>query len=273
MDDFGKVLDEGREEIPAAKTQDDPTGRPWTWEEDGFTVIRSNARSGPGCHDNCGVLMYVKDGVLEKIEGDPENPFNQGRLCPRCLAFKEMLYHKDRLKHPLKRKKEDRGKNTFERISWDEAYDIIEREMKAVIDKYGARSIWVTQGTGRDINGYGPLMAQYFGTPNYGTGFLSGQACYAPRMFSTTFKSGGLFVCDYSQFFPDRYDDPRWSPPEYFSWPGAGNRGGYVSGHCEDQSDQEDTGSSCGAECLYGAEHFPPLLCDGERNDKAERPK
>ena len=100
-------------------TQDDPTGREWTWEEDGYTVIRSNARSGPGCHDNCGILMYVKDGVLEKIEGDPENPYNQGRLCPRCLAFKEMLYHKDRLRYPMKRAKEDRGKNTFERITWE----------------------------------------------------------------------------------------------------------------------------------------------------------
>ena len=194
-------------------TQDDPTGRKWTWEEDGYTVIRSNARSGPGCHDNCGILMYVKDGVLEKIEGDPENPYNQGRLCPRCLAFKEMLYHKDRLKYPMKRAREDRGKNTFERISWEEAYDIIEREMKKVIDQYGPEAIWVTQGTGRDINGYGPLMAQYFGTPNYGTGFLSGQACYAPRMFSTALKAGGLFICDYSQYFADRYDNPEWKRP------------------------------------------------------------
>ena len=65
--------------VPTPPTQDDPSGRKWTWEEDGCTVIRSNARSGPGCHDNCGVLMYVRDGVLEKIEGDPENPYNQGR--------------------------------------------------------------------------------------------------------------------------------------------------------------------------------------------------
>lgn len=196
-------------------TQDDPTGHEWTWEEDGYTVIRSNARSGPGCHDNCGVLMYVKDGVLEKIEGDPENPYNQGRLCPRCLAFKEMLYHPDRLRHPLKRDRKDRGKNAFTQISWDEAYEIIEREMKKVIDTYGPEAIWVTQGTGRDINGYGPLMAQYFGTPNYGTGFLSGQACYAPRIFSTALKAGGLYICDYSQFFPDRYDNPEWERPEY----------------------------------------------------------
>ena len=162
--------EESRTPVAKRSTQDDPTGRAWTWEEDGYTVIRSNARSGPGCHDNCGVLMYVKDGVLEKIEGDPENPYNQGRLCPRCLAFKEMLYHEDRLRYPMKRAKEDRGKNTFERVSWEEAYDIIEREMKKVIETYGPEAIWVTQGTGRDINGYGPLMAQYLGTPNYGTG-------------------------------------------------------------------------------------------------------
>ena len=33
--------------------------------------------------------------------------------------------------------------------------------------------------------------------------------------FSTALKAGGLFVCDYAQFFPDRYDDPRWEAPEY----------------------------------------------------------
>lgn len=73
----------------------------------------------------------------------------------------------------------------------------------------------MTQGTGRDINGYGPMLAQYLGTPNYGMGFLSGQACYAPRLFSTSLKAGDMFVCDYSQFFPDRYDDPRFEVPEY----------------------------------------------------------
>ena len=197
------------------KTQDDPTGRQWTWQDGDFTVYRSSARTGPGCHDNCGVLMYVKDGVLDHVEGDPDNPYNQGRLCPRCLAYNEMLNHPDRLLYPQKRARADRGKNAFERITWDEAYDIIEREMGKVIEQYGPESIWVTQGTGRDINGYGPYMAQCFGTPNYGTGFLSGQACYAPRIFSTALKAGGLYICDYSQFMPDRYDDPRWEAPEY----------------------------------------------------------
>ena len=197
------------------KVQDDATGRKCRWEEDGMTVIRTNARTAPGCHDNCGLLVYVKDGKIDHIEGDPENPYNQGRLCLRCLAAKEVVYHPDRILHPMKRAKEDRGKNTWERISWDEAYDIIYNEMMKVVDTYGAKSIIVTQGTGRDINGYNPLMGYYFGTPNSGMGFLSGEACYAPRMASTSMKAGGFFVCDYSQFFPDRFNDPRWQPPGY----------------------------------------------------------
>ena len=87
-----------------------------------------------------------------------------------------MLYHPDRLLYPMKRAREDRGKDTFERISCDEATEIILREMGKVIETYGAESIWVTQGTGRDINGYGPLMARYLGTHNNGTGYLSGIA-------------------------------------------------------------------------------------------------
>ena len=65
------MSEEKTHELPKPVSQDDPTGRKWTWEEDEYTVIRTHARTGPGCHDNCGVLMYVKDGVLEKIEGIP----------------------------------------------------------------------------------------------------------------------------------------------------------------------------------------------------------
>jgi len=38
--------------------------REWTWEEGGMKVVRSVATTGPGCHEGCGVLMYVKEGKL-----------------------------------------------------------------------------------------------------------------------------------------------------------------------------------------------------------------
>ena len=105
--------------------------RQWTWQEDGYTVIRSNARTGPGCHSNCGILLYVKDGVLERVEGDPENPFNRGRLCPRCLAVTEMIYHQDRLQYPLKRTGA-RGANQWQRITWEGGWgaDLLTPEQK-----------------------------------------------------------------------------------------------------------------------------------------------
>ncbi len=195
------------------KIQDDATGRKSVWQEGEFTVVRSNARTAPGCHNNCGVLMYVKDGKLDHIEGDPENPHSQGRLCVRCLAVKEIMYSPDRIIYPMKRARADRGLDKWERCTWDEALDIIYEEMMKIIKKYGAQSIFVHQGTGRDINGYLPMISHCLGTPNSGMGLLAGQSCYAPRFFSTSLKIGDFFICDYGQFFPERYDDPRFHAP------------------------------------------------------------
>ncbi len=80
---------------------------------EGTEILKSVCRS---CHGGCGVLMHVKDDVLVKVEGDPDNPFNQGRLCPLGNATQEMVYHPDRLKYPMRRKG-PRGAGTWERIA------------------------------------------------------------------------------------------------------------------------------------------------------------
>ena len=79
--------------------------KPWKEElEDGTEVVRTCAWSPPGCHPvGCGLRLFVKDGELVKVEGDPDHPVTQGRLCPRCLALKEYVYHPDRVLHPMKR--------------------------------------------------------------------------------------------------------------------------------------------------------------------------
>ena len=77
---------------------------PWRYEEGDLTVTRGSAWSGPGCHLGCGVLMYTdKDGTLVKVEGDPENPFNKGRLCVRCLDMIESTYNDNRVLYPMRR--------------------------------------------------------------------------------------------------------------------------------------------------------------------------
>lgn len=187
--------------------------KPWRYREGDLTVTRTSAWSGPGCHLGCGVLLYTDDdGRLVKVEGDPENPFNNGRLCPRCLDMIESAYNSDRILYPMRRVGK-RGENAWERITWDEAYDEIAEKFLYYKEKYGAESVSFWKGTGRDIAPWISHLAWAFGSPNVVFG-LSGCACFVPRIAASTCTSGSFWVGDYSQQFRDRYDDPRWKRPE-----------------------------------------------------------
>lgn len=176
-------------------------------------IIRTTAWSaGPGCHGGCGVLAYLEDGKLVKVEGDPEHPWNQGRLCSRCLAMTQYVYHKDRLKHPLKRAGE-RGEGKWQEISWDEAFDLIEKKMKKIRDEYGPESFIFSMGTGRDIGAWLCMLAYAYGSPNVMFA-LSGLACYSPRIAGVETMQGDYCILDAGQWFPKRYDDPNYKVPE-----------------------------------------------------------
>ncbi len=80
-------------------------------------------------------------------------------LAPFSLAYKKRVYSPNRIKYPLKRidwdpkgerHTENRGKSKFQRISWDEAADIVASEIKRVQEKYGP--LWHL-GTGRWTRG------------------------------------------------------------------------------------------------------------------------
>jgi anaerobic selenocysteine-containing dehydrogenase len=175
-------------------------------------VTRSSAWTAPGCHLGCGLLIYAKDGKVERVEGDPDNPYNQGRLCPRCLAVDDIVNHEKRIIYPLKRDLADRGKDKWQRISWDEALDTIERRFKEYKEKYGAESVVFLQGTGRDIAPYITRLAWSFGSPNYAFS-LSNVACFGPRIFAANMLAGVFMVADYGQQFIDRYDNPQYKNP------------------------------------------------------------
>ena len=188
----------------------------WKRQVGDETIIRTCAYSPPGCHPvGCGLLVHVKDGVVTRVEGDPEHPITKGALCPRCLALKEFIYHPDRLKYPMRRKREDRGKDTWERCSWDEAIDLIADNANRIIDEYGPEAICVFGGTGREANDYYPMWANLvFGTPN-AVYAQAGWSCYGPRMSATGFTMGVTYPeIDYAQKFADRYDHPGWKAPE-----------------------------------------------------------
>jgi len=176
-------------------------------------IIRTTTWSaGPGCHGGCGVLAYIKNGKLVKVEGDPDHPWNQGRLCSRCLAMTQYVYHPDRLTHPLKRVGK-RGEGKWQEISWDEAFDLIETKMNKIREEFGPESVIFAMGTGRDIGPWICLLAYAYGSPNVMFA-LSGVACYSPRIAAVEMVQGDYCILDAAQWFPKRYDDPHYKIPE-----------------------------------------------------------
>jgi len=111
---------------------------------DGEAIVRCTGAFD--CGGRCPLRIHVKDGVITRIEGDDyQDPEEQLRACLRGRAYRQWIYHPDRLMYPMKRVGE-RGEGKFERISWDEAIDTIVRELKRVKETYGNSAIFFGGG-------------------------------------------------------------------------------------------------------------------------------
>ena len=66
-----------------------------------------NVQKIPGmcqlCSTVCGIIGYVKEGRLIKVDGNPNDPNSRGHLCARGQAALNHLYHPERLLYPLRR--------------------------------------------------------------------------------------------------------------------------------------------------------------------------
>jgi formate dehydrogenase major subunit len=58
----------------------------------------------PYCAVGCGQRVYVKDGRVTQIEGDPDSPISRGRLCPKGSASKSLVTSERRQRQVLYRR-------------------------------------------------------------------------------------------------------------------------------------------------------------------------
>ncbi|MCP3890595.1 MAG: molybdopterin-dependent oxidoreductase [Desulfobulbaceae bacterium] len=133
---------------------------------DGVRRCVSNTNGGP-------VFVYVKDGKILRItpidfdendgsswtikaRGKEFTPPRKGTVSPYVLGLKSMIYSKDRLLYPMKRVDFDpggdrncqnRGVSGYERISWDEALDLVAGEIKRVKQVHGPGAIMNGSGS------------------------------------------------------------------------------------------------------------------------------
>jgi formate dehydrogenase major subunit len=98
----------------------------------------------PYCAVGCGQLVYVEDGKISQIEGDPASPISRGRLCPKGAASKGLVTS------PLReyRVKYRRPYGTeWEALSLEQAMEMIADRVIATRDATWEAEVEADEGT------------------------------------------------------------------------------------------------------------------------------
>ncbi len=144
------------------------------------------------CRSRCGCIAVVEDGRLTGIEPLPGHPTGD-KLCPKGRAAPELVYHADRLTHPLRRTAPKGAADPgWQRIGWEEALDEIARRMLAIKGAGGPEQVAfsVTTPSGSHLSdaiAWIERMIRSYGSPNtiYAT-----EICNWHKDFATRFTFG-----------------------------------------------------------------------------------
>jgi anaerobic selenocysteine-containing dehydrogenase len=141
----------------------------------------------------------VEDGRLVALEPDPSHPTGKA-LCAKGRAAPELVYHPDRLLHPLKRTRPKGDPDPgWQRIGWDEALDLTANRLHALAAESGPESVVFsiaspsTSGSSDSLVWIDRLM-RAFGTPNECT---SMELCGWGRYGATTYTFGASVPGNY----------------------------------------------------------------------------
>ena len=98
------------------------------------------------CGTGCGIMLATKDGKIVAVKGDPAAPVNRGLNCIKGYFNAKIMYGEDRLTQPLLRvgpdgKFDKKGK--FKPVSWQRAFDEMERAAKKALKESGPEGVAV----------------------------------------------------------------------------------------------------------------------------------
>lgn len=149
------------------------------------------------CGSNCPVKVFSRDGVITRIESqfttDDEYGNHDVRACLRGRALRKRVYAPERLKYPMKRVG-PRGSGQFERISWDEALNIVAERLQGIIDQYGNEAIYNMLGTGTFGHFKNQEMVQRLMNAMGGNLGWYGVYSYAQLFEASTYTFGNPYV-------------------------------------------------------------------------------
>ncbi|MDP2647499.1 MAG: molybdopterin-dependent oxidoreductase [Desulfobacterales bacterium] len=155
--------------------------------EKGETIIRKTTCGM--CAISCGIDVHVQNGRVVKIGPDEDHIINQ--LCVKASGMLQWVYSEDRITHPMKKV----GGN-WQRITWDEALDIIVSRIQQLRNDYGPESLAIFTGQGiglGDTPNWVKRFCDVFGTPNATSG---SSHCFFARVI------GGILVTGHGYNHP-----------------------------------------------------------------------
>jgi anaerobic selenocysteine-containing dehydrogenase len=139
------------------------------------------------CPDGCGMRAHVRDGRVVKLQGDPTHEFTRGYLCAKTYHYPDRVYSPERQLHPLRRKNLATGA-VWERISWDEAIDLVAERIRRYCEDTGPLSIMHYQRTGSW--GATKLLSRRFWNLAGGVTVSSGSLCSGAARAGQTLDFG-----------------------------------------------------------------------------------
>jgi formate dehydrogenase major subunit len=104
----------------------------------------------PYCAVGCALLAYTKrrpDGSVSllQIEGDPDSPINEGRLCPKGATAMQLAVSRQRVERPMYRAP---GARDWRPVSWEFTLGRLAQRVKASRD----RTFVTEDGNGNIVN-------------------------------------------------------------------------------------------------------------------------
>lgn len=109
------------------------------------------------CEAMCGLVITTRDGVIEQIRGDENDPLSRGHICPKAVALQDLHADPDWLARPLRR----RGKD-FEEVSWEAALEEATARIHEIQSAHGRSAVAMYQGNPVVHNSGALIFGQLF---------------------------------------------------------------------------------------------------------------
>src|SRR6202045_3338237 len=144
------------------------------------------------CIARCGTVATLENGRFTRLDPDPTHPTGAA-ICAKGRAAPELVYHKERLTRPLRRRRPKGDPDPgWEEISWNAALDEIAAAMHRIADRFGPHSVAFSQSSPSttaigDSAGFVRRLMNAFGTPNLISAL---ELCGWGRGFATRYAFG-----------------------------------------------------------------------------------